>query len=309
MVLYKIYSQEHRIRYFAHPYSTAVLFQISCLLLTFLSPLFTSYFTSGFYYKELTYYEQPNVTFLGKYDVIINSLSYLGFSSSEAPLNNYYLQFSSYNPSILRTSLPLDTNGDGIVDQQKITINVILPSNIMGSTINVWLIFQYALTRYPLLINETLGVISLKAPSFLSTNTTVTIYGQLRFQQQEPVLSYTNYSSIQGSIIDYGSFSVPPSFDDILENYMSRDYYTTFDQQYVQWSSIASTDTSTVLTIKVVVNTGSQSIRYVPSFWKEFRWTWVQYFTALLPFFYVANKVKEFVFSNGLVRTLVRKSD
>ena len=60
MVLYKVYSQEHRIRYFADPCSTAVLFQIVCILITFLAPLFTSYFTSGFYYKELTYNEQPN---------------------------------------------------------------------------------------------------------------------------------------------------------------------------------------------------------------------------------------------------------
>jgi len=91
MVLYKVYSQEYRIRYFAHPCSTAVLFQIACLLFTFLPPLFTGYFTSGFYYKELSYSEQPNVTFLQRYNLIISSPSTLIFSSSEAILNNYFL--------------------------------------------------------------------------------------------------------------------------------------------------------------------------------------------------------------------------
>ena len=310
MVLYKIYSQEHRIRYFAHPCSTAVLFQICCLLLTFLPPLFTSYFTGGFYYKELAYTEQPNVTFSGKYDVIISSLSSVFFSSSEAPLNNYYITNyqNVYYPTVLRTGIPRDVDGDGITDQQTITMTVILPSNIQGSTINVWLIFQYALNQYPLVNMETLGVISLKTPATLLANTTVSVYGQLRFQQQIPVLSDNNDSTIAGPIIDYGNFSLPPSFDDLLSNYRSRNYYTTFDQQYVQWSSAAATDTSILLTVKVVVNTGPQSILYVPIFWKEFRWTWIQYITALLPFFYLANKVKEFVFSNGLVRTVVRKS-
>jgi len=305
MVLYKIYSQEHRVRYFAHPCSTAVLFQIACLLLTFLPPLFTSYFTSGFYYKELTYNEQPAVSFLGQYNIIIDSLSSLIFSSSNGSLNNYFNL--NYSPTTLTTSGPLDVNGDGVTDQQTITLNVILPELISSRTINLWLIFQYALNQYPGVSMTTLGLILLKAPSSLSNNSTVTIYGQLRFQQREPILSYTNTSYLQTPIIDYGTYSIVPSFDDVLNNYLSRNYYTTFDQQYVQWSSLSSSSNNIQLTIKVVIGTGSQSIRYVPNFWKVFRWAWIQYITGLLPFFYVVNKVKEFVFSNGLVRT-VRKS-
>lgn len=303
MVLYKVYSQEHRICYFAHPCSTAVIFQTACLLITFLSPLFTSYFTSGFYYKELTYTEQPTVSFLGRYNIIINSLSSSIFSSSEARLNNYFT--SNYEPSTLKTGIPRDVDGDGIIDQLTISMDVILPTSISGRSIDLWLIFQYTLNEYPLVNMQTLGLISLKAPWSLANNSTVTIYGQLRFQQEQPILSYTNVSALYGSIIDYQNNLIIPSFDDILSNYSSRAYSTRFDEQYVQWSSSDSTNLQ--LTIKVIVNTGPQRIRYVPSFWKEFRWTWIQYVTALLPFFYVMNKVKEFVFSNGLVRAAVRK--
>jgi hypothetical protein len=305
MVLYKVYSQEYRIRYFAHPCSTAVLFQIACLLFTFLPPLFTGYFTSGFYYKELSYSEQPNVTFLQRYNLIISSPSTLIFSSSETILNNYFL--SSYSPTILGSSIPRDVNGDGIVDQHTITINITASSTISTQVIDLWLIFQYALNQYPLVNMETLGLISLNAPSSISNYQAVTIYGQLVFQQRAPVLSYENVSALQGPIIDYGNYSVVPSFDDILNNYRARNYSTTFNVQYVQWSPSTST-TNTQLTIKVVVNTGSQVIRYVPSFWKVFRWAWIQYIAGLLPFFYVMNKIKEFVFSNGLVRTVIKKS-
>jgi hypothetical protein len=313
MVLYKVYSQEYRVRYFAHPCSTAVLFQMACLLFTFLPPLFTGYFTSGFYYKELTYSEQPNVTFLQRYNLMISSPSTLIFSSSDAILNNYFL--SNYYPTILSTSIPRDVNGDGIVDQQTITINITAQSVSATQTIDLWLIFQYALNRYPLVNMETLGLISLNAPSPLPNYQAVTIYGQLRFHQRAPVLSYENVSSLEGPIIDYGTYSIVPSFDDILNNYRARNYSTIFDVQYVQWSpspstsTLSSSTTSTIqLSIKIVVNTGAQVIRYVPSFWKEFRWTWIQYVTGLLPFFYVMNKIKEFVFSNGLVRTVVKTS-
>jgi hypothetical protein len=306
MVLYQIYSQEHRIRYFAHPYSTAVLFQIACILLTFLLPLFSSYFTSGFYYKELTYSEQPQVTFREEYNVIIGSSTSLIFSSSDARLNNYFT--SSFTPSTLTTDIPRDVDGDGIIDQQTLTIDMILPQLISGEAIDIWLIFQYKLNQYPLVNMETLGLISLKAPSSLFENTTVNIYGQLRFQQREPILSYTNTSYLQGPIIDYGIYSIVPSFTDILDNYRFRNYSTRFDAQYVQWSSAPSNSTNIQLTMRIVVNTGSQFIRYVPNFWKEFRWAWIQYVTGLLPFFYIANKVKEFVFSNGLVRTVIKKS-
>ncbi|CAF1173980.1 unnamed protein product [Rotaria sp. Silwood1] len=306
MVLCKVYSQEYRIRYLARPCSTAILFQITCLFLTFLPPLFTAYFTSGFYYKELTYSEQANVSFLEKYNIIIDSVSSLAFSSSDARLNNYF--GSSYYPSTLKTYISRDVDRDGIDDQLNITLNIILPQVISNQILNLWLVFQYSLNRFPLINMETLGLISLKAPSSLSENTIVTVHGQLLFHQREPILTYQNDSSIQGVLIDYGTYSLVPSFDDILYSYSSRNYSTTFHQQYVQWSSLPSTNNYAQLTINVVVNMGPQLFRYVPNFWTEFRWSWIQYFTSLLPFFYIANKVKEFVFSNGLVRTVIRKS-
>lgn len=305
MVLYKVYSQDHRIHYFAHPCSSAVFFQLSCLLLTFLPPLFISYFTSGFYYKELTYSEQPHISFHNKYELIIGSASSLIFSSSDARLNNYFT--SNYYSTTLRTATPRDIDGDSIIDQHTIALSLISSGlNIQDSTVNLWLIFQYQLNQYSAISMETLGLISLKAPPTLSANTNVTIYGQLNFQQRDPVSNHPDISSIPSSIINYGTYSLVPPFDEILNNYTSRNYFTTFEQNYVQWSPAGTDDPQ--LTITVILNTSLQSIRYVPSFWKEFRWAWIQYVTILLPFLYVMNKVKEFVFSNRLVRTIVKQS-
>ena len=303
MVLYRVFSQEHRIGYFAPLLSTAVIFQLACLLFTFLPPLFTSYFTSGFYYKELIYTEQPKATFLRRYHTIIGSSI---FSSSDAPLNNYFP--SLYTPSTLQTGIPRDVDGDGIIDQETISINITSSSAITTNTIDLWLIFRYALNRYPLVNMETYGILSLNAPRSLSNYAGVTIYGQLRFVQREPLVSYKNVSALQGSLFDYGSTLFVPSFDSISAAYRSRNYSTIFYTEYIQWTPSSSTASSSLFTLKVVVNTGTQAIRYIPNFWKEFRWTWIQYITGLLPFYYVANKVKEFFFSNRLIRTIAKKS-
>ena len=304
MVLYHVYSQEYRVRYLAHPCSTATVFQTICVLFTFLPPLFIAYFTSGFYYKELTYTAQPNVSFLQRYNVILESSSALLFTSSDHILNQYFQ--STFIPSTLRSTVPEDLDGDGMIDRHTLTIEIPLQSSIAGQRMQLWLIFRTSLNQYPSIDMETLAVISLNVPSSpppASSHTELTVYGQLQFRQRKPILSYENDSSIQNPIMDYGTYAAVPSFDEILANYDARNYSTVFKQQYVQWSSASG---SNPLTIRVVVTTGQQLIRYVPSFWKEFRWSWIQYFSVLLPFVYVMNKVKEFTFTNGLVRTVVR---
>ena len=306
MVLYRLYSQEYRVRYLAHPFSTATLFQTICILFTFLPPLFIAYFTSGFYYKEFTYTAQPNVSFLRRYNVIIDSSSALLFTSSDHILNEYFQ--SAFIPSTLQSTVPEDLDGDGMIDRHDITIEIPLVNSIEGQRMQLWLVFRTSLDQYPSIDMETLAVIYLNAPPSLTpapSHTQLTVYGQLQFQQRKPILSYENDSSIRNPIMDYGTYAAVPSFDEILASYNARSYSTVFKQQYVQWSSAAGSNS---LTIRVVVTTGQQLIRYVPSFWKEFRWSWIQYFSVLLPLFYVMNKVKEFVFSNGLVRTVVRNT-
>ena len=306
MVLYPIYSQEHRTRYFASFCSTAFIFQLVCLLFTFLPPLFTGYFTSGFYYKELTYTEQPNVTFTNRYNLIIDSSTSTFFSSSDLRANQFFQ--SNRVPSSLRSLIGEDSNKDDIADRQTLSLDVLTASSIAGNTINLWLLFNYTLLRYPSLTMQTLGLITLRVPPSTGNQISVDVYGTLRFQQRQPITPSTNYTANQ-TLIDYGSFNVQPSLDEILTNYSTRDFSTTFETTYVQWNPLVTASAgATSLTINVYVNYLPQMIRYVPNFWKEFRWAWINYVAGLVPFFYLMNKIKEFAFSNGLVRTVVARS-
>ena len=113
------------------------------------------------------------VSYHGQYYLTIDSSSSFTFSSSDARLNNYFI--SDYWPSTDQLNTPRDINRDNITDQYTVTINLPLRGPISGQIINLWLLFQYTLNRYPLVNTETLGIISLKVPSFLNNNNNVTV--------------------------------------------------------------------------------------------------------------------------------------
>jgi hypothetical protein len=154
---------------------------------------------------------------------------------------------------------------------------------------------------------ETMALINIIPPSILtpSANKNLTVYGQLIFEQNAAIESAGNDSIYNTSIINIdSSLSNIPNLDSILDQYFTRNYYTSFKNQYT-WSTPRTTATDTnIVTVTVVVNSGRQSIRYRPGFWQDFKWGWIQYISVFLPFMIVFNRLKLFVFGNHLVRTL-----
>ena len=57
--------------------------------------------------------------------------------------------------------------------------------------------------------------------------------------------------------------------------------------------------------IKALVRYSKQQIIYIPGFWQQFKWGWIQYVAVLLPFLYVFRMIKIFIFENQLVQTIV----
>jgi transmembrane protein 231 len=46
-------------------------------------------------------------------------------------------------------------------------------------------------------------------------------------------------------------------------------------------------------------------INYVPGFWENFKWGWIQYLTILIPFLWIFTLAKIYIFENQLVPTIV----
>jgi len=305
MYFYELFSHSDRFSYRAHLISSATCVIILCTALTFLPPFLLTYYTGDFWTQESLYSEQPRLDNTTKYIVIAenNDLSTNQFfTSSYSTLNNNFQERFIPGSTIESTS---DIDGDGLIDQFRISFDLVFSQ---GTTvirnINIWLIYQYQLSGKQLINMETMALISIVPPSTLTPNDNknITVYGQLIFEQNNPIQSAGNDSTYNQSIIDTDSLS-PPNFDSILNGYFTRNYYTSYQTQYIRTTPRTTSDTNTV-TISVVVNIGRQAIRYIPGFWQDFKWGWIQYISVLIPFIIVFNRLKIFVFSNHLVRTL-----
>jgi transmembrane protein 231 len=308
MYFYELFSHSDRFAYRTHLISNATFVLIICTALTLLPPFLLTYYTGDFWTTEAIYSEQPRFDNTTKYILIAennNADDNEFFLSSYSALN---INFQNSLISGTTAVSSFDIDGDGLIDQFRVSFDLEFASTTtVIRNINIWLILNYALNGKQSINAETMALISFVPPSQLTPgdNQNLTIYGQLIFEQRQPIESSGSDSTYDTSIIDIdSSSSSPPDLDSILSNYYTRNYYTSYQTQYTWMVPRTTIDTNT-LTVNVVVNVGRQSIRYVPGFWQAFKWGWIQYISVLLPFMFVFNRVKLFVFSNHIVQTSV----
>ena len=307
MVLYEIFSHSDRFHYRASLFSLATCLVILCAVFTFLPPFLLTYFAGGFWVKESTYSEQPRLNFSSKYLIILDKTDTTTpfFSSSYAAINSFFP--ISFIPSSSVVT-PMDNNNDGITDQFSITIELPSTSTIQINNINLWLVFQYELRARQSIIMETMTLINLRpsASTSFSANPSVSTAGDLYLEQRRPIQSSGTDYIYNTSVIDLNTLITTSSLNlsSVLNQYLTRNYYTAFRSDYVKWTTGAS-QSGSMLTINVMINVPSQSIRFIPGFWQEFKWGWIQYVSVLLPFIAVFNRIKEFVFRHRFVHTSV----
>ena len=311
MVLYEIFSHTDRIHYRANLRSLATCFLILCAALTFIPPFLWTYFAGGFWTKEAFYVEQARVNSSLKYLVVVensDTTNYQFLATSYASLN------SLFDRAILPATSSfqvLDRNGDGVVDRFSTAVEILFPTGTTTlQSINVWLVIQYELRGRQRIVMESLALVQLVPPDAalqISTSPIVNVAGDLVFKQRQPIQSFGLETLYNRSIIDLTTFSDSSSLDlnSVLNKYFARKYYTAYQARRATWrNGIAGTNK---LTVNITMNIPRQSIRFIPGFWQEFKWGWIQYLSALLPFVFVFNRIKEFVFRHQLVRTWIER--
>ncbi|UJR30853.1 hypothetical protein I4U23_018368 [Adineta vaga] len=305
MYFYELFSHSDRFSYRSHLISSATYVLFLCTVLTLLPPFLLTYYTGDFWLTESIYSEQPrldnNTKFILQVDNDGSNNQF--FLSSYSNLNRNLQSNLLISDTIFTTN---DTDSDGLLDQYRMTFDIVFASTSTIRSINIWLIFQYELRVKQHITMETMALANFVPSSTLqsTSNQHVTIYGQLMFKQKKAIQSSGIDLTYNELIIDSNSLSLSPDLNDILDKYFARNYYTSFQTQYTSTTARTSTDTDR-LTITLVMNVGRQAIRYMPGFWQAFKWGWIQYISVLLPFFYIFHRLKLFVFSNHLVRTFV----
>lgn len=69
---------------------------------------------------------------------------------------------------------------------------------------------------------------------------------------------------------------------------------------FVSWSNSLAEG----FKINAYVRYAPFKITYVPGFWEQFKWGWIQYISVLLPLMFVFKMIKIFIFENQLVPTI-----
>ena len=88
----------------------------------------------------------------------------------------------------------------------------------------------------------------------------------------------------------------------ILKPYSQRNISTRLENSYTTWSPGRG---SSYFTLSSTIQYPTQTLTYTPGFWQVIKWGWVQYLSILIVFMYVATFVKNFVFSQQILPTLV----
>lgn len=302
---FELFSHPDRFKYRTEIFTAATCFLILCTALTYLPPFLLTYYTGDFWVKESIYTEQLRLSNRIKY-MIIADTGYLNnrfFLSSYLTLNRNF-QDTLITGLINETSS--DVDGDGILDQFRVSFDLMFPtSTTQVRSMNIWLMFQCELREKQHINMESMALVNFIPQTSLTagSNLNITIYGQLKFDQREPIQSSGNDSMYDTPIIS-GDNSFIPDTTSILNGYFARKYYTSLETQYT-WVTPRLTTSSNIITVNVIVNVGRQSIRFVPGFWENFKWGWIQYICVLFPFMIVFDRLKLYVFSNQLVQTLV----
>ncbi|XP_059178805.1 transmembrane protein 231-like [Physella acuta] len=300
MAIYEIFSHPELRRYKTSIVSKASLFMFLILIITFIPPLIIVYRSYGFWLREATYREQPNIAFKKELILLLDL--------QNGPKTIVYSTFQQYN-QLLQSQLRIpivkaredDLNGDGKYDRLNLDLEIPMAGEDQVVGTKLLLFFYYRLRKFSQFHMESLGYIEYTS---CIPGASLHVFGDLRMRQKQ-LLGH------RGTDVRFNDTLVNPlspyadtySLATIFRNYTDRNVTTVLQDANKIWASGRAADTP--FKISAVINYPEESISYTPGFWNLIKWGWVQYVSVLLIFLYIFNKVKIFVFQHQLVPTVV----
>ncbi|KAM8946266.1 transmembrane protein 231 [Pelodytes ibericus] len=299
MAAYEIYSHPALLRYRAKVCSKATVFLLVVLALTYISPLLVAYRSQGFWLKQSTYEEQPNVRF--RYEVLLIAINdpngnFLAWST--------FQQFNSLVGDRLRlaqvSAREEDQNQDGKMDQLSFKLELPLQSteNIYG--VQLILTFSYQLYRMSTFIMQSMVFIQHSSPI---PGAQLYVNGDLRLQQRQPLNHKGLDTRYNVSVINGSSpFASTYELKNIVASYQERNVTTVLNNPSPVW--LAGRPASDPFVINADIRYPVESISYMPGFWEMIKFAWIQYVSVLLIFLWVFERIKIFVFQNQILTTV-----
>lgn len=294
--MYWVYSHPIRRGYAARLCSWAMFVQLLVFGFLLTIPYLAAYRSGGMWIREAEYREQPNVHFKHSYLVQLRGAapnSELVWSSF--PYYNFLLQNNLRAASV--KTRETDLNHDGLLDELSMEISFPLNENEQITSVFAMLFFDYQLHDKADVELEGAAVVQYETAS---AGRELFSDGFLRLRQERALPHTGTVLDYNGSLIDETSFD-PDTYDlaSVLQRYNDRNVTTVFEAPASVWTAGRVAGQPFVLRLRV--RYPSTVVRYTPSLLHEAKHGWVQYLALLLPLWYFARYLQEFLFANRIV--------
>ncbi|XP_077144703.1 transmembrane protein 231 isoform X3 [Ranitomeya variabilis] len=299
MAIYEVYSHPLLVRYRTGICSKATLFLLVVLPLTYIPPLLVAYRSQGFWLKQSTYEEQPNVRF--RYEALLVTITsssggYVAWSTFQG-FNNLVGDRLRIPQVSVREE---DKNQDGKMEQLDFSLELpLLPvEDVYG--VQLILTFSYQLYRMSTFVMQSMAFVQYTSPV---PGAKLYINGDLRLQQRRPLRHQGLDTTYNVSVIN-GTSPFASSYDliSILSAYQERNVTTVLNNPNPIW--LPGRGSSDPFVISGVIRYPVETISYEPGFWEMIKYAWIQYVSILLIFLWVFERVKIFVFQNQVFTTV-----
>ncbi|XP_061833709.1 transmembrane protein 231 [Nerophis lumbriciformis] len=299
MPFYEVYSRPVLIRYKTSICTSATVFLVAVLCLTYVPPLLVAYRSQGFWIKRSTYEEQPVVRF--QYETLLvaaTSMSgdYVAWSTA-SHLNNM-LGNSLRIPLV--SVREEDQNQDGKMDLLDFQLQLPLRDEEHVYSIQLLLTFSYQLFTKAIVVMQSLAFVQ---HSSAVPGAKLFVSGDLKLQQRTPLPHCGLFNVYNVSVIDSSSpFASAYNLDNIVGRYQERNLTTVLSCPMPVWTTGRASESP--FQLHVEIRYPLEVISYRPGFWETIKFAWVQYVSVLLIFLWLFERIQRFVFQSQVLTTV-----
>uniref|UniRef100_A0A1B0DG49 Transmembrane protein 231 n=1 Tax=Phlebotomus papatasi TaxID=29031 RepID=A0A1B0DG49_PHLPP len=297
MKLLTIHSKSVNINYKHSLCSFATLFVAITTLSALLIPFYIVIFANtDLWHQTVTIYEQPNITFMYKYNFLAITENEEVVACSSVPYVNQILENVQKCATI--KFVEDDFNNDGLTDSMEISFHLDISRENPIKEVIVQLFFEgiihadcYLNIPTVFLLQENLNI----AP-----NTQVIYHNRVNLHQKSsfycPFFArnvQSRFNPFNLNATDFEEYRTMKVYEKLKMNpaYIGFDDRKKFSETVEGHAAV-----------KIQLEIGEISARYHTSVWRKVRELWIQYFCLAILFLLLVQKVKDYAFSRFIVR-------
>jgi transmembrane protein 231 len=293
----------------------ALFFGVTLVLL----PLFLAYNTTGFWYKDGTYYEQPRVTY--RYQTITEMhgrrWDTVG-SGGSVPFSLYFSTTPALNrlhSDTLRSpvvkSAEFDDNHDGTNDRLEINLQMPLQANEDITSVSTMVLFDFALNERAKVKFDAAAVFSFDGASGIeevSFGADVVMRQtwplQVRGAQKSPYAA----SPLLPVVLPEGTSASEYSIRSISEAMASRNFSAVTRNAFTtavhsRSAAVTASQGSDMKSLTATINLRmpEQTVWFTPGVSEIFKWAWIQYLSMFAVVWFLLSRLSDFIFRHQLI--------